>query len=128
MPKIHQEVTFAATPAKVYNALMRSAEHARFTGSPAEISPDEGGAFTAHGGFVEGRNVSLVPDARIVQAWRGKDWPEGVYSIARFELRDEGGKTRLVFDQEGVPDAQVEHIDSGWRKMYWEPLRNYLES
>ena len=43
---------------------------------------------------------------------------EGVFSIARFELREEGGKTRLVFDQAGIPDAALEHIDGGWKEMY----------
>ena len=102
MPDLHQEVTFNAPAAKVYRALLDSAQHAAFTGAPAEISSAEGGAFSAHGGMVHGRNVALVPNARIVQAWRIKNWPEDVFSIARFELCEEGDKTRLVFDQEGA--------------------------
>src|SRR5439155_21742928 len=97
---IRHEVSFAASPARVYRALMDAAEHARFTAAPAEISADEGGAFSTHGGHAYGRNVALVPDARIVQAWRVKDWPEGVYSIIRFELSGDGKKTQLVFEQE----------------------------
>ena len=34
--------------------------------------------------------------------------------------------TRLIFDQAGIPDAALEHIDGGWKKMYWEPLTRYL--
>src|SRR3990167_4520143 len=98
MSTIHQKVPFAAAPDRVYRALMESAQHAAFTGAPADISAEEGGAFSAHGGYVSGRNVSLVKDQRIVQAWRGKEWPEGHYSIARFELSADGGKTRLIFD------------------------------
>jgi uncharacterized protein YndB with AHSA1/START domain len=128
MPKLHQEVTFSASPAKVYRALMDSAEHARFTGAPAEISAEAGGAFSAYGGKVQGRNVEVVPNTRIVQAWRPADWPEGVYTIARFELRGEGDKTHLVFDQDGIPSEAVAHLDGGWARMYWEPLRKYLES
>ncbi|MCI0571317.1 MAG: SRPBCC domain-containing protein [Myxococcaceae bacterium] len=128
MPQIRHEVTFAAAPAKVYQALMSSAQHASFTGAPAEVSTDEGGAFSCFGGQIHGRNVALVPSTRIVQAWRARTWPEGVFSIARFELREEGGKTRLVFEQDGVPDDAREHLDGGWHKMYWEPLRKYLES
>lgn len=128
MPSIHQEVTFAAPPAKVYEALMNSAEHSRFTGAPAQISTEVGGAFSCYGGKVHGRNVDLVPNTRIVQAWRPADWPEGVYTLARFELRDEGGKTRLVFEQDAVPQDAMEHLDGGWKRMYWEPLRKYLES
>jgi uncharacterized protein YndB with AHSA1/START domain len=128
VPKLHQEVTFAASPAKVYRALMDSGEHARFTGAPAQISGDVGGAFSAYGGKVHGRNVEVVPNTRIVQAWRPADWPEGVYTIARFELRGEGDKTHLVFDQDGIPNEALEHLDGGWARMYWEPLRKYLES
>lgn len=127
MPKIQQEITFAASPAKVYEALMRSAGHAAFTGAPAEISNEEGGAFSAYGGKVHGRNIELVRNERIVQAWRAGSWPEGVFSIARYELKDEGGKTRLLFEQDGVPEDQVEHIDGGWHKMYWEPLKKHVE-
>jgi activator of HSP90 ATPase len=126
MSDLHQEVTFAASPAKVYRALLDSAQHAAFTGGPAEISTQEGGTFSAHSGMVHGRNVSLIPDTRIIQAWRIKNWPEGTYSIARFELRGEGGKTHLIFDQTGIPAAELEHIEGGWKKMYWEPLSKYL--
>jgi hypothetical protein len=70
-----------------------------------------------------GCNDQTVP---LVQAWRAKTWAEGVYSVARFELAADDGKTRLVFDQAGVPEDAVEHIDSGWKRMYWEPLLKYL--
>jgi hypothetical protein len=29
---------------------------------------------------------------------------EGVYSIIRFELSEEGGSTKIVFDQAGFPE------------------------
>jgi activator of HSP90 ATPase len=127
MPTIHQEVTFKnATPAQVYRAFMVAAEHAKFTGAPAEISAEEGGTFACYNGAVHGRNVALVADQRIVQAWRAKGWAEGVYSIARYELTGEGNDTRLTFDQDGVPEASLVHIDAGWHRMYWEPLARHL--
>ena len=76
MPRIHHEVSFAAAPAQVYRALMDSAEHARFTGAPAEISGDEGGAFTCHGGFVHGRNLQARYD-RLCRPVRLEVEPEG---------------------------------------------------
>jgi hypothetical protein len=57
MPTIHQEVTFAAPPARLYKALMTSADHAKFTGAPAEISEEVGGAWSAYGGKISGRNI-----------------------------------------------------------------------
>jgi activator of HSP90 ATPase len=127
MASIHQEVSFKAAPGRVFDAIMDSKEHAEFTGAPAEISKDEGGEFSAYGGQVYGRNISVVPGTRIVQAWRALNWPEGVYSVAHFELTGEDGGTKLTFDQEGVPDSELVHIDPGWKQMYWDKLDGYLK-
>ena len=126
MPKIHQEVTFAATPARVYQALVDSAQHARFTSAPAEIGSRAGDAWSAYGGKIGGRHVELVEGTRIVQTWRAGNWPEGVHSLVRFELEAAGDGTKVVLDHDAVAEDQVPHIDGGWEKMYWEPLRKYL--
>jgi activator of HSP90 ATPase len=119
---IHQEIELSATPDRVYEALMDSAQHGAFTGGPAQISRDEGGAFSCHDGRIVGRNVELVPGARIVQAWRVAAWEAGVFSMVRMELRPEGERTRLVLDHSGVPAEFREHIASGWQARYWKPL------
>ncbi len=126
MSQIHQEITLAASPPRIYRALTDSGEFARFTGVDADIRPTEGGSFVCFGTFVLGRIVELIPDRRIVQAWRVFNWPDGIYSIVRFELHDENGNTRLVLDQDGVPDKDISHIDAGWENKYWRPLREHL--
>jgi uncharacterized protein YndB with AHSA1/START domain len=128
MAKIHQEVTFAAAPAEVYQALIDSAKHAKFTSAPAEIGSSVGDAWSAYGGKIFGRHVELVEGARIVQTWRAGNWPEGVHSVVRFELKPDGGGTKVILDHDALADDQVQHIDGGWTKMYWEPLRKYLEA
>jgi activator of HSP90 ATPase len=126
MPRIHQEVTFDAPPARIYQAFMDSKEHSAFTGAPAQIEGKEGGTFSVYGGHVIGRNLELVPDRRIVQAWRSTDWPEGWYSMLRVELSASGGKTRLVLDHDAVPEEQHERVNGGWKMMYFDPLKKYL--
>ncbi|HEV8050163.1 MAG TPA: SRPBCC family protein [Thermoplasmata archaeon] len=123
---VHQEVQFAATPKQVYDALMVSREHAKFTGVPAKISPVEGGEFHCFDGSIEGRNVSLIPGQRIVQAWRISEWEDGVYSIVRFELEKTKGGTKLVFDHTGVPEDALEGITQGWFDHYWDNLTKYF--
>jgi uncharacterized protein YndB with AHSA1/START domain len=125
---IHQVVTLKAAPQRVYRALMSSKEHEAFTANgKAIISPKAGGAFSAHNGYVSGRNIELIPGKRIVQAWRVKGMPESVYSIVRFEFKKVRGGTRLIFDQTGLPPEHVGHLSSGWRARYWKPLKAYLE-
>lgn len=128
MPKVHQEVTFAAPPATVYRALLDSSEHTKFTSAPAEIGGAVGDAWSAYGGKITGRQLELVDGVRIVQTWRAGSWPEGVHSVVRLELTADGSGTKLVLDHDALTEDQVPHIDGGWAKMYWEPLRKYLES
>jgi activator of HSP90 ATPase len=123
---IHQEIDFAATPARVYNALLDAKQFGAFSSGSAEIQLEAGGAFTCFDGRISGRNVELVPNRRIVQAWRSNGWPEGIYSIVRFEFKEEGSGTRLVMDQTGFPDGEKDSLESGWKSHYWEPLRKYL--
>lgn len=123
---VHHEVTFAATPGEVYEALMDSRRHAAFSGVPAKISRTEGGAFQCYDGSIEGRNVELIENVRIVQAWRIADWDEGIYSICRFELAKSKGGTKLVFDHTGIPDDARDGIDAGWTDHYWDPMKKYL--
>jgi activator of HSP90 ATPase len=123
---IHQEVNFKASPKRVYDALLDAKEFAAFSGAPATIDAKVGGAINAFGGMIVGSNVELVPEKRIVHAWRAGNWAEGDYSIVRFELTPEGSGTRLVLDHAGAPDGSEEMLEGGWHKMYWEPLAKHL--
>ena len=124
---IHQEVTFKAPPSRIYEALLDERQFAQVTGGQTTtIDRSAGGAFSLFGARIKGRNVELVPNARIVQAWRSEGWEAGVYSIVRFELKAEGSGTRLVFDHTGFPTGQADHLAGGWKSNYWDPLTHFL--
>jgi activator of HSP90 ATPase len=136
---IHLEPVFKASRQRVYDALTQTQQFDKVIGlsaaaksgmavgkAPTEISRLEGGTFTLFGGHIVGRQVELVPNERIVQAWRVIDWPRGVYSIVKFELVEQGPGTQIVFDHNGFPNGQAEHLVEGWKSNYWEPLRQYL--
>jgi len=124
---IHQEIAFKSTPQRVYEALLDETQFARVTGGQAtSIDRREGGAFSLFGARIKGRQVELVPDTRIVQAWRSEGWEHGVYSIVRFELSTVGAGTRVAFDHTGFPAGQAEHLADGWQSNYWDPLTRFL--
>lgn len=127
MKTIEHVVSFPAPPARVYAALVDARQHAAFTGAPAENDPRPGGLHSAYGGAVHGINLDLAPDQRIVQAWRAKDFPAGVFTLATFVLAAEGAGTKLTFSHV-VPDEHYDHLNSGWTARYWTPLRAYLAS
>jgi activator of HSP90 ATPase len=120
---IKQKVKFKKSPHDVYEMLMDSKKHSEFTGDTAKIANKVGGKFTAYGGYIEGTNLELVPDKKIVQKWRGSDWQEGVYSEATYTLKPIKTGTELTFEQKGVPDEQYEDIKKGWYEFYWDKMQ-----
>jgi activator of HSP90 ATPase len=135
---IHQEAVFKASRKRVYEALTDAKQFDKVIqlsgvlqsmhlgDKPAEISREVGGAFALFGGYIMGRHVELVPNERIVQAWRTASWPPGVYSIAKFDLVEQGSGTKIVFDHTGFPKGDAESLASGWKAHYWEPLEKLL--
>jgi activator of HSP90 ATPase len=124
---IKQMVTFPASAHEIYEMLMDSKKHSAFTGDSAEIDRKVGGHFSVWGGYIEGINLELVPDRKIVQSWKGSDWPEGHFSQVTFELSESSGTTTLNFIQEGVPDDFYDDISRGWQEYYWEPMQAVLK-
>jgi len=123
---LHQEIEIKASRQRIYEALLDSKQFAAFTGMPADIDRAGGGAFAIFGGLVVGRNVELLANERIVQAWRPSYWAAGVFTLVKFELQDWASQTKLILDHTGFPEGNFRHLDSGWYLRYWEPLRKYL--
>jgi activator of HSP90 ATPase len=136
---IHQEIVFKAIPQRIYATLTDARQFQKVTllsgaikdidleAKPARISLEPGGAFSIFGDYIIGRQIELVPNQRIVQAWREISWDPGIYSITRFELKPQGSATRLIFDHTGFPAGNGEHLAIGWNAHYWEPLEKYLD-
>jgi activator of HSP90 ATPase len=136
---IHQESVIPASRTRVYAALTDARQFNEVTKiaaakdpaislahAPTVISADVGGAFSLFGGIIVGRHLELVPDMRLVQAWRVAYWAPGMYSIVRFDLVEQGAGTRIVFDHAGFPKGDADSLASGWKAHYWEPLAKYL--
>jgi activator of HSP90 ATPase len=123
---LHQEVDLPVGPNRIYQLLLDSREFAKLSGMPAEIEGVEGGAFAMFGKAIYGRNVELVPNERVIQAWGDTGWGPGVYSIARFELEKQGSGTLVVLDHTGFPEGSYDHLYVGWKGHYWEPMQKYF--
>jgi activator of HSP90 ATPase len=125
---IKQKVNFKAPPDVIYKLLTESKKYAALTGKKAAIGKSAGAKFSVYGGQATGLIVELVPNKRIVQAWRGHSFPEGIFSMATFNLKPTPrGGTELVLVHRGVPKEMIPFIENGWRKYNWDPIKKYLE-
>jgi activator of HSP90 ATPase len=123
---LHQEIALKTTPARIYSVLLESKQFAAFSHEPADIHAEPGGAFSMFGARILGRNVELVPNRRIVQAWRSAGWDPGTYSIVRFDLKEQGTQTRVVLDHTGFPVGAYDSLFAGWKSHYWDPLQLFF--
>lgn len=124
---IKQRVKFRASPAIIYDLLADSRKHSALTGRKAIISRKIGGTFSASGDDVTGVNVDLVPGRRIVQAWRHRRFPEGIFSMAAVTLTATAdGGTDLVLTHRGVPKDLIPETERAWREQYWSRIKAWL--
>jgi activator of HSP90 ATPase len=126
---IKQKVVFKTSPQVIYDLLTESEKYTAITGKKAVIGKKAGDAFSVHGGQAIGLIVELVPHKRMVQAWRGHSFPDGIFSMATFNLEPTAeGHTQLTLVHRGVPKNMIPSVEQGWRKYHWDPIKKYLET
>jgi activator of HSP90 ATPase len=126
---IKQKVKFKAPPLTIYNLIANAKNHRAFTGKPASMDEVIGGRFSSYAGSRVGINVDLVPGKRIVQAWRERSFPEGIFSMATFNLTPtRNGGTELTLVHRGVPKELIPRISAEWRELYWDKIKRFLAS
>ena len=126
---LDKEIIIKTSPHELYEAFMDSKKHSKFTESKAKVSREVGGNFSIFEGDINGKNVELIQDKKIIQTWRseGENWPKGYYSTITliFEPVDDG--TLIKFTHTDIPEGAYESVKEGWDKYYWEPLKEMLE-
>jgi uncharacterized protein YndB with AHSA1/START domain len=116
-----------ATPQQIYDAWLDSRGHTKMTGSAARAKPVQGATFSAWGGYIKGKNLTLEPGRRIVQSWRttkfAKQDQDSQIEVL-LEAVPEG--TLLTLHHTNVPDGHAGYQDGGWQQHYFEPMKQYF--
>jgi uncharacterized protein YndB with AHSA1/START domain len=116
-----------ATPQQIYEAWLDSRGHTKMTGSAARAKPVQGATFSAWGGYIKGKNLTLEPGRRIVQSWRttkfAKQDQDSQIEVL-LEAVPEG--TLLTLHHTNVPDGHAGYQDGGWQQHYFEPMKQYF--
>jgi len=124
---IIQQVFFEnAKPRDVYELLMDSAKLAKYTKTKCEIGRGVGGDFNLYDGQINGKNVELITDAKIVQKWRMQDWPAWHFSTVTLDIKKVAGGTDLMFSQTAVPVDKYRAVQEGWDKKFWSKMQREI--
>lgn len=104
-----------------------SKKHSAATGGRAKIGRKEGAAFTAWNGKLRGKNLLIIPNRLVMQAWRATHWPASdpdSMLLLRFREAPGGGQVDLL--HVNVPDHDHKGVTQGWKKYYWQPWKKYI--
>lgn len=119
--------TIPASPKAIYDAWLDGKRHGAMNGGgKATGSTKVGGKFTAWDGYIDGRNLELVPGKRIVQSWRTTQFTDkDADSQIAVTLAKVAGGTKLTLRHSNVPDGH-DGYKSGWKTHYFAPMKAYF--
>jgi len=116
----------SASPEKIYHAWLNSKEHELMTGSPADISDEIDGDFSAWDGYITGKNLELTPDSRILQSWRTTEFADSdPDSLLDITIVSEENATRITIHHSELPEHGMQY-QQGWIEAYFNPMKDYF--
>lgn len=122
---IEQTIQFNSTTAdELFDILLNPKKHSQIHGgSKTNISKKEGATFSLLNGNLTGKNLMIVPNRMIVQAWRGNVWKkDDLDSILILIFTDTKNGAQIEMVHAFTPDQFVEL----WDKVYWQPIKQYF--
>jgi activator of HSP90 ATPase len=117
---------FRTTAEEAYQVFVDPQRIAAFTRAPPKLfeGAKKGGKFEIFDGNVSGEYLELVPNKKIVQSWRLKQWPAGHYSTLNleFDQNDVDHVTVMRVKWDGVPVGQEDVTKRNWIEYYKKPI------
>jgi uncharacterized protein YndB with AHSA1/START domain len=119
------EIVLAASPEALWAMWLHPVGHGRFTGGAEAIVNDrEGEMYSCWNGYIEGRNLTLVPGERIVQSWRTADFAAADQdSILELHFTPHAGGTHLRLVHRDLPYETGATYRQGWEDHYFVHMR-----
>ncbi|KAM4528765.1 activator of 90 kDa heat shock protein ATPase homolog 1-like isoform 2-T2 [Fundulus diaphanus] len=115
--------TFQTSADELYRTFINQEFVQVFTRSAATVDGRRGGRFQLLDGSVGGEFTELVPDQRIDMRWRFRTWPNEHYATISLELLDRGDETELKAECRGVPAGEEETTREGWKRFYFQAIK-----
>ena len=123
---IEQKILFqGATAEELFDIFVNPKKHSAIHGgAKVKISNKEGDTFYLLNGNLNGKNLLMVPNRMIVQAWRGNVWEiddlDSVLALVFSDTRT-GGQIEMV--HAFTPNQFTEL----WNEIYWQPMKEFIK-
>lgn len=78
MKTVKMTIELLASAHDIFEGLLDPQRVQMWTRTKAQISKQPGSPFNLFEGTITGEIINTVPDKKIEQKWRLKDWPQGI--------------------------------------------------
>jgi uncharacterized protein YndB with AHSA1/START domain len=120
MKTINQTYELNATPTAVFEALISPEIIEQWSGAPAKMEAKSGTNFSLFGGQVEGTNLEVIANQKLVQTW-----PHD--TKVTITLAVNGDATTVELLHEDIPGSEAEELfNQGWKNHYFGPLQTFF--
>ena len=123
---IEQKILFkGGTAEELFDIFVNPQKHSAIHGgATTKISNKEGDSFSLLNGNLKGKNLLIVPNRMIVQAWRGNVWEkddlDSILTLV-FINTPKGGQIDLVHS---FTPSQFTEL---WNEIYWQPIKEFIK-
>jgi hypothetical protein len=128
--RIKQIFDVQASKSQIYDLWLSSKKHSELIKAIAVTSKKEGAKISMWDGYIEGTNVELVEDYKIVQFLKFDmdDWDDELYSkiTIKFKMKPDG-ITQVIFNHSKIPNLYTKEIAKGWMDNYWIPMQKFFK-
>ncbi len=122
-------VELPVLPEVVFADWLDSERHTLMTGGEAQISAIVGEQFTAWDDYINGENLEIEENKRILQTWRTSEF-EDHYEDSQLEITftKMADGTRLTLNHTNLEPGDGEKYSNGWQMHYFEPMKEFYGS
>lgn len=110
----------------VWKALVDPNFIEQWGGGPAVMSEDEGAKFKLWDGKIYGKNITVIPQKKLVQEWYGRKWENASVVIISLQKKN-SDLTYVDLLHKYVPTSDLSDIAQAWLDEYLGPLKKFVE-
>lgn len=123
---LHFEPVFNTTAEQIYLTFLEKNRIGAWTRSNPEFEGDmlkEGSEFQLFGGGVSGKITKLVPNEKIEQEWRLRDWKTGHHATLTIDFHQGDSDTKLDVLFKGIPVGEEDAVQGNFEDYYVRSIK-----
>jgi activator of HSP90 ATPase len=123
---LHFEPVFNATAEQLFITLLEKNRVGAWTRSNPDFAGDmmkEGTEFQLFGGGVSGKVIKLIPNQKIEQQWRLRDWKDGYFATLTIDFHQGDSETKLDVLFKGIPVGEEDVVQGNFEDYYVRSIK-----